>query len=77
MIVDSRGKNEVQLTAVGLKQAGATTISIVSSTLHKIDDGVKDEAFTEDVIQNVAGTLYAAGTDTVRCHSLHSMVKDS
>ncbi|KAJ3519719.1 hypothetical protein NMY22_g13072 [Coprinellus aureogranulatus] len=44
--------------------AGTNTHSIVSESLARIRDGQKDGAFAEDVIQNVAGTLYAAGSET-------------
>ena len=35
-----------------------------------MDEGISDDAYSEDIIQGVAGTLYAAGTETVRAHYL-------
>lgn len=50
-----------------IQDNGSPTHSIVSENLERIRAGSKDNGFTEDVIQNVAGTLYAAGSDTVSC----------
>ncbi len=30
-----------------------------------MDEGTRDDAYREDVIQGAAGSMYAAGTDTV------------
>jgi len=30
-----------------------------------MDEGTGDDAYREDIIQGVAGTMYAAGSDTV------------
>ncbi|RXW15360.1 hypothetical protein EST38_g10496 [Candolleomyces aberdarensis] len=40
------------------------TVSVVSTCLQKIAIGKEDDAFTEEVIQNVAGTLFATGSDS-------------
>ncbi|KAJ3540447.1 hypothetical protein NMY22_g4293 [Coprinellus aureogranulatus] len=45
-------------------EAGINTRSIVSESLAKIRDESKDDAFIEADVQNVAGALYAAGSDT-------------
>ena len=35
-----------------------------------MDNGSRDDAYREDIIQGVAGTMYAAGSDTVRMDHL-------
>ncbi|RXW22176.1 hypothetical protein EST38_g3685 [Candolleomyces aberdarensis] len=45
-------------------ESGKYKISVVSASLQKIEEGTKDEAFTEEIIQNTAGSLFTAGSDT-------------
>ena len=35
-----------------------------------MDEGTGDDAYREDIIQGVAGAMYAAGTETVRMRYL-------
>ncbi|RXW22001.1 hypothetical protein EST38_g3848 [Candolleomyces aberdarensis] len=45
-------------------ESGNSTVSVLLTNLQKIEAGVKDDAFTEDVLRNTVGALYAAGSDT-------------
>ncbi|KAJ2934996.1 hypothetical protein H1R20_g2118, partial [Candolleomyces eurysporus] len=45
-------------------ESGKHTISMVSASLQKIEEGTKDDAFTEEIIRNTAGSLFTAGSDT-------------
>ncbi|RXW15358.1 hypothetical protein EST38_g10494 [Candolleomyces aberdarensis] len=45
-------------------ESGKANVSLVSTNLQKIQGGTEDEAFTEEIVKNVAGTLFAAGSDT-------------
>ncbi|KAJ2928444.1 hypothetical protein H1R20_g8641, partial [Candolleomyces eurysporus] len=45
-------------------ESGTTTVSVVSTCLQKIAEGTEDDTFTEEVIRDVAGTLFSAGSDT-------------
>ncbi|KAJ2928446.1 hypothetical protein H1R20_g8642, partial [Candolleomyces eurysporus] len=46
------------------RESGKATASVVSTCLQKVTVGKEDDAFTEEVIQNVAGTLFATGSDS-------------
>jgi hypothetical protein len=50
--------------------AGVSPPCFTSISLQKMDDGSRDDAYREDIIQGVAGTMYAAGSDTVRMRYL-------
>ncbi|RXW19972.1 hypothetical protein EST38_g5879 [Candolleomyces aberdarensis] len=45
-------------------ESGTTAVSVVSTCLQKAEEGLEDDAFTEETIQGVAGTLFAGGSDT-------------
>ncbi|KAJ2919994.1 hypothetical protein MD484_g422, partial [Candolleomyces efflorescens] len=45
-------------------ESGNSTASILRTNLQKIEEGVKDDAFTEGVLRNTLGALYSAGSDT-------------
>ncbi|KAJ2934714.1 hypothetical protein H1R20_g2365, partial [Candolleomyces eurysporus] len=45
-------------------ESGNPTVSILRTNLEKIEAGEKDDAFTEDVLRNTLGVLYAGGSDT-------------
>ncbi|KAJ2922489.1 hypothetical protein H1R20_g14607, partial [Candolleomyces eurysporus] len=45
-------------------ESGNSTVSVLQTNLQKIEAGVKDDAFTEDVLRNTLGALYSAGSDT-------------
>ncbi|KAJ2928448.1 hypothetical protein H1R20_g8646, partial [Candolleomyces eurysporus] len=45
-------------------ESGTPTASVVSTCLQKVAEGTADEAFTEETIKGVAGTLFTAGSDT-------------
>ncbi|KAJ2930258.1 hypothetical protein H1R20_g6806, partial [Candolleomyces eurysporus] len=45
-------------------ESGNPAASILLTNLQKIEEGVKDDAFTEDVLRNTVGALYSAGSDT-------------
>ncbi|CAA7261115.1 unnamed protein product [Cyclocybe aegerita] len=44
--------------------AGAAIPSFVSTSLQKVQEDSKDDCLTEEIIQDVAATLYVAGSDT-------------
>jgi len=44
--------------------AGISRPCFTSICLQEMEGGIKDEAYSEDVIQNVAATMYATGSDT-------------
>ncbi|KAJ2928447.1 hypothetical protein H1R20_g8644, partial [Candolleomyces eurysporus] len=46
-------------------ESGKANVSLVSTNLQKIQGGTEDDAFTEEIVKNVAGTLFAAGSDTL------------
>ena len=41
-----------------LQENGDTSTSFVSVSLQKMEDGVTDEAYSEEVIKATAGTMY-------------------
>ncbi|KAJ2934994.1 hypothetical protein H1R20_g2117, partial [Candolleomyces eurysporus] len=46
------------------RESGKNTISMVSTSLQKIEEGTKDDAFTEEIIRDSAGSLFTAGSDS-------------
>ncbi|KAF8960416.1 cytochrome P450 [Flammula alnicola] len=44
--------------------AGVSPPCVASLSLEKMNDGTRDSAYTEDIIQGAAGTMYAAGSDS-------------
>ncbi|KAJ2922481.1 hypothetical protein H1R20_g14609, partial [Candolleomyces eurysporus] len=45
-------------------ESGNSAPSILLTILQEIEAGIEDDAFTEEVLRNTTGTMYAAGSDT-------------
>ncbi|KAH9478027.1 Cytochrome P450 monooxygenase 98 [Psilocybe cubensis] len=43
---------------------GVSSLCVASLSLQKLENGTTDDAYAEDIIQGVTGTMYAAGSDT-------------
>jgi hypothetical protein len=42
-----------------VQEAGNSTPSILLNILQEIETGIEDDAFTEEVLRNTTGTMYA------------------